>query len=772
MLRSACRSAIVVLSAALGAGALSAPGQDAANPLRSLHEVTAVSHQDAARELPAVFEATVIYFRGYEKTLFVQDGEDAIYVGATTSLPLVPGDRILIRGSTRDSFRPIVISRDIVFLRHGSPPVSAPASYAGMIRSDLDCRYVTVQGRVISANMTLSSGRSVTAMELRMDGGYVGISVDSDDPARLRDILDAEVAVTGVASGDFDGKMQQTGLLIHASSFDQVKVLAHPAVDAWALPLTSMDRVLERSFVVDRSERVRVRGVITYYRASMMAVLQDGNRSIRVLTPQIAPLRVGDRVDAIGIPRVENGFLTLAMGEIRGTGGNEPVLPQPLHWDQLASGKYAFNLVSMEGVVVTQVREHAQDVYIVSADGNLLSATVRHPFVYEWNVRRDPPPMPAICPGSRVRITGVAMLDEGNPFNGAMAFGILMRTAQDVQVLAKPPWLGVRHLAEIAGGLSLVVLVVGVWGALLRRKVHRQAAAIARRIEAEAMLERRRSRILEDINSNCPLDEVLHGIAEFVSLHLNGASCSLQVANGAPIGNFTGAPQSAHMSRHEIRSGEGRLHGTLLAAIDPASAPPSNLSEVLNTGARLAALAIDTHGLYSDLVHRSEFDLLTDIYNRFSLEKHLDVLIDEARLKRRCFGVAYIDLDNFKQINDRHGHRIGDLCLQQVAERMKRQLRPGDVLARIGGDEFAAVASPVRGHADVEEIAARLERCFDEPFFLDGYPLRVSASVGLSMYPENGPTRDALLGAADAAMYAGKYRRRQVEVVAHSAQQS
>jgi len=103
---------------------------------------------------------------------------------------------------------------------------------------------------------------------------------------------------------------------------------------------------------------------------------------------------------------------------------------------------------------------------------------------------------------------------------------------------------------------------------------------------------------------------------------------------------------------------------------------------------------------------------------------------------------------------------------------MKRQLRPGDVLARIGGDEFAAVASPVRGRADVEEIAARIERCFDEPFFLDGYPMRVSASVGLSVYPENGSTRDALLGAADAAMYAGKYRRRQAEIIAQSAAQT
>ena len=101
-------------------------------------------------------------------------------------------------------------------------------------------------------------------------------------------------------------------------------------------------------------------------------------------------------------------------------------------------------------------------------------------------------------------------------------------------------------------------------------------------------------------------------------------------------------------------------------------------------GAALASLAIGTRRLYSDLVHRSEFDLLTDIQNRFSMEKHLDALIDEARRTAGIFGIIYIDLDGFKQVNDVYGHHIGDLYLQDAASRMKRQLRPGDILARLG----------------------------------------------------------------------------------------
>lgn len=117
------------------------------------------------------------------------------------------------------------------------------------------------------------------------------------------------------------------------------------------------------------------------------------------------------------------------------------------------------------------------------------------------------------------------------------------------------------------------------------------------------------------------------------------------------------------------------------------------------------------------------------------------------------FGFIYIDLNEFKQINDLYGHHIGDRYLQEVAIRMKRQLRPHDLLARQGGDEFAALVTAVRSRADVEEIAMRLERCLDEAFVIERYTVHGSASVGIALYPEDGETKDALLSTADAAMY-------------------
>ena len=96
------------------------------------------------------------------------------------------------------------------------------------------------------------------------------------------------------------------------------------------------------------------------------------------------------------------------------------------------------------------------------------------------------------------------------------------------------------------------------------------------------------------------------------------------------------------------------------------------------------------------------------------------------------------------------------MYLQEVAVRMKRQLRPGDILARLGGDEFAVLVPAVQHRSDVQEIALRLERCFDEPFAADGFLLHGSASVGIAIYPEDATTRDAMLRAADAAMYVAK----------------
>ncbi len=741
----------MVLAWTTGAGAATRA------PLASLRAVAALTNAQASAHLPVSFEATVTYFRSYDHDLFVEDGNAAIYVNTVARLKLVPGDRVLVRGTTRPSFRPYVEAADVVMVGHGALPKPEHVSFEQMIRGETDCRYVTTRATILSADIAPDSIAHVPAIYLQMlvDGSPADANVDSHDAAALKGLLDAEVQITGAVSGHFDNKMEQTGVLFHVQSLADVKVLRHAGVDPWSLPVTRIDRVMAGYRVLDRTERMRVKGTVTFYQPGSAVVLQDGARSLWIETQSYSPLRIGDLATAIGFPDVQNGFLTLTRSEVRDSYAAAPLAPSLFTWQQLATGGnvgrgHGFDLVSIDGQVVAEVRQATQDEYVLQTNGHLFSAIFRHPGRFSSVAL---PPLKQIPVGSRVRVTGICMLADANPFNGEVQFDILLRSFGDVEVIARPSQLNIRNLIVVIGLLLILVILVGARSWLLERKVRCKTAALA-------YLERRRSRILEQINNARPLEEIVEQITEMVSFKLQGAPCWCEIAGGACIGNKPPKITSQQIICEEIAGRAGTALGEIYAAVDSLAKPGQDEQSTLSLAAGLATLAIETSQLYSDLVHRSEYDLLTDVQNRFSLERSLDELMHSAQQSGGVFGLVYIDLNEFKQVNDLYGHQVGDEYLQEVALRMKRQLRPGDVLARLGGDEFAALISDVRSREEVDVIARRLERCFDEPFAAESHVMYGSASIGIALYPEAGDTKDSLLIAADSAMYAAKHAGR------------
>ena len=183
---------------------------------------------------------------------------------------------------------------------------------------------------------------------------------------------------------------------------------------------------------------------------------------------------------------------------------------------------------------------------------------------------------------------------------------------------------------------------------------------IRRQIGSLAYVEQRRGGILEDINHSKPLAGILERITELVSVRLRGAPCWCKIADGATLGNRPpelGA--SLRTAEHPIAARSGPPLGSIFAAFDARTKPTAVESEALAMAAELATLAIETSRLYSDLVHRSEYDLLTDVQNRFAMENSLRAQIHAARQSAGVFGLIYIDLNEFKQVNDVHGHRPG-----------------------------------------------------------------------------------------------------------------
>lgn len=755
---------ILTLSMVLGSASVNLPAQTALTSVAAIH---ALSNAQASRHLAADFEATVTYFRAYERTLFVQDGETGIYVNAGTALKLMPGDRVRIKGVTNGSFRPFVQSNAIERLGHGSMPWAAPATFDDLIQARYDCRLVTVRGTVHSADVLNVAARNAS-LQVAAEGGVIDVTLDSENAAALARLQDAEVEITGAASGRFDGKMQQTGVLLHVSSIENIHVIRPAAISPWSRQATPMDEILSRYHVDNRTQRVRVHGTITYYQPGSMVVLQDGPRSLCIRLLGRNDLRVGDVADATGIPDVHEGFLTLTQAEVRDTGIYNPVSPQPSTRSELTLSHHIFDLVTIKGRLVVAVREGAQDEYVILSDGQVFSAILRHPTVTFSSTA--PPALPAmkqIPVGSTVQVTGVCIQENSNPFEQNVPFDLMMRGDNDISILVWPSWLTVQNLARVMSLMTVMILAVTAWGWTLRRKVRKQTEALAARAAEEAETERQnahlqqqRSQILEDINGTLPLVDVLEEITELVSFQLHGSACWCEVADGARLGRYPANTAGMRILRESIAARSGTPLGTISAAIDRLSPPAANEKHVFFVGSQLAALAIENRRLYSDLVHRSEFDLLTDVHNRFSLERQLDGAITRARETAGVFGLIYVDLDDFKQVNDVYGHRVGDLYLKEISARMKRQLRSADLLARVGGDEFAVLVPMVRNREDVVDIASRLDGCFAPAVHVEGCVLRGSASLGIALYPDDGVTRDTLMSAADAAMYVAKNMRR------------
>jgi diguanylate cyclase (GGDEF)-like protein/PAS domain S-box-containing protein len=194
-------------------------------------------------------------------------------------------------------------------------------------------------------------------------------------------------------------------------------------------------------------------------------------------------------------------------------------------------------------------------------------------------------------------------------------------------------------------------------------------------------------------------------------------------------------------TRHFALSGEPRLaaDGTFLGY----RGVGRDVTETALTHERIATLA------YSDP--------LTGLANRTSLGPALEQAVERARRRSTRLAGVFIDLDGFKQINDQHGHDAGDRCLIEVARRLRANVRASDVVARLGGDEFFVLLEEVQDRSAVEQVIRKLLAEAVRPFELPGgVQTRVSASIGVSLYPDNSADAVGLVKHADMAMYSAK----------------
>ena len=285
------------------------------------------------------------------------------------------------------------------------------------------------------------------------------------------------------------------------------------------------------------------------------------------------------------------------------------------------------------------------------------------------------------------------------------------------------------------------------------------------------------------ISHRRPLEEVLDLVAEGASASLGGAPVALVLESGPSAdrlgvvastdtrGAVTGAPELVALAARALHEGavrepvqqdvrlaapvhlQGRATGALLVRVGAAGEAAAG--DLLAAFAEHASLALGDADSVAT-TRQAFYDQLTRLPNRALLLDRLDGALARPRAAGRRVALLFVDLDRFKQVNDRHGHAVGDLVLRECATRLQECLRAEDTAARLGGDEFAVLLEDVAGAQHAVQLAGRVVRALSAPLRSGGGDLDVGASVGVALAVPQRCDAVSLLEDADLAMYRAK----------------
>ncbi|HEY0488272.1 MAG TPA: diguanylate cyclase [Telluria sp.] len=220
------------------------------------------------------------------------------------------------------------------------------------------------------------------------------------------------------------------------------------------------------------------------------------------------------------------------------------------------------------------------------------------------------------------------------------------------------------------------------------------------------------------------------------------------------------APSDATGWHHLTLSASGIGFGELRLDLGKHGTLSAKEIDLLAFAAGQAGAVIERLALHADLAHAARYDELTGLPNRRLFQDRILSAIARCRRGQSRGALLFIDLDDFKLVNDEHGHLAGDQPLQAIARRITSCVREADTVARIGGDEFVALLENVADLAQAEAVASKIRQVIATPLVQGGRILQPHASIGIALYPEHGEAIDQLMRHADQAMYASKAARK------------
>jgi diguanylate cyclase (GGDEF)-like protein/PAS domain S-box-containing protein len=298
------------------------------------------------------------------------------------------------------------------------------------------------------------------------------------------------------------------------------------------------------------------------------------------------------------------------------------------------------------------------------------------------------------------------------------------------------------------------------------------AESVLRSAEEALFAEKERAQVTLDSIGDAVLVTDLAGAVTYLNLEAETLTgWSRDEALGRPLaevfriidGNSRNiAPNPAHRAIAEDRTVELAIGCVLIRrdgvelGIEDSAAPIHNRDGAV-TGAVIVFHDVLRSRLMSDrMAHLARHDHLTGLANPVLLKERLDQVASIARRHRKHAAVLFIDLNRFKEVNDAHGHNCGDQILRAVADRLVGCVRESDTVCRRGGDEFVILLMEIENRRDAAQVAEKVLAAISAVQVVDGHAVRVSASIGISLYPDDSDDVDTVMRRADLAMYQAK----------------
>ena len=669
-------------------------------PMTRVSAVRDLTASRAGEALPVDITGVVTYVDSQWRQIFFQDRTGGIYVKYSGDhAELAVGRRVTLTGITgAGDFAPVIVAPKFQFDGAAPLPTAVPVTQSRAAAGSLDSQYVSIEGVVHPMRVGEESNHTSLTFDLLTAVGQIHVYTSPlfPDAEQARSLEDATVRIRGVFGTVFNSRRQLVGYQLLVERRSDIDVLEPAVAHPFAMEATPIGSLLRYSPNARSGHRVKVEGTVTLVEPDYL-YLQDATDGVEV-RGDTRSLQVGGVVDAIGYPTLVGRYSpVMTDATFRQADRAAAVTPKVVTAETLLQGHEDSMLVTVEGKLLAALDEPARKRLVLQSGVRTFTAQLDTSDLGTppWQLRE----------GSVLRLTGVssAQVDPGKLYRileeSPASFQILLRSPRDLTVIRPAPFWNLRATLVLLTVLLLLILGILIWVSILRRRVRSQTAALRKASEtAQAITDL--SSAMEQVSSQQQFDTQVSVRGSEEIAHL-------------VVGFNTMLSELGQRDRAK-KEAEARMQ------------------------------------------HMALIDDLTGLPNRRLLADRLSQNLAKARRENRRVALLYIDIDGFKLVNDSLGHSIGDVLLGQVAQRVISRFRQSDTLARIGSDEFTLILDHVQSCPDAEKAAESILDELKIPFEIEGHTIRITASIGISVFPDHGSEGGQLLQQADCAMYAAK----------------